>query len=353
MSPEQSRFVSRGSGENWTRNRNRKKLDEIALNPRMLVSVAQRDLSTTVLGQEINFPVMCAPAGGQCGSHPEGERATASAAGAAGTVMALPVGSGYSIEEVAVAASGPLWFQHIHYNDGITEEFLPRLKPAGYTAVMLTVDALGPFPLNVVVSRKVPNLGKMFGSLSERPDLLDDHGLVRWEPPNITWDRLDWLRSLSGDLPLVIKGIRNVEDALQCVEHGIDAIVVSNHGGRQLDHGQGTLDMMPEIVEAVDGKAQIVLDGGIQRGTDVIKAISMGADAVAIGKMQGWGLAAGGTAGLTRVLEILEEEIRIAMGLMGVTDVSQLSSNYICDATPVTSSHEMSSWVNMPDPRIK
>ena len=168
----------------------------------------------------------------------------------------------------------------------------------------------------------------------------------------MTWDSIDRIKPEAG-LPFMLKGIATAEDARLAVEHGADVVWVSNHGGRQLDHGQGTLEMMPEIVEAVDGRAQIVLDGGIQRGTDVIKAISMGADAVAIGKMQGWGLAAGGTAGLVRVLEILEEEIRIAMGLMGVTDLSQLSSNYICDAIPVTSSHEMSSWVNMPDSRIK
>ena len=332
MSPEQSRFVSRGSGENWTRNRNRKKLDEIALNPRMLVSVAQRDLSTTVLGQEINFPVMCAPAGGQCGSHPEGERATASAAGAAGTVMALPVGSGYSIEEVAVSASGPLWFQHIHYNDGITEEFLPRLKPAGYTAVMLTVDALGPFPLNVVVSRKVPNLGKMFGSLSERPDLLDDHGLVRWEPPNITWDRLDWLRSLSGDLPLVIKGIRNVEDALQCVEHGIDAIVVSNHGGRQVDGGLSAIEILPQIVDAVDDKLEVYLDSGVRSGLDVFRALALGARSVFVGRALHWGLAYDGEAGVLRALNILRGEFDLVLAFSGCTKVEQIGPGHIVTA---------------------
>ena len=194
MAPTQRDFVRRGTGGNWTRDRNRAKLDEIAVNPRLLVSIADRDLSTTVLGQEISFPVMCAPAGGQCGSHPDGELATARAAGAAGTLMALPISSGYGLEEVADAATGPIWFQHIHYNDGVSEELLPRLKPAGYSAVVLTVDVLGPFPLRAHASPEPGDMAPMFGSLRDRPDLLDEHGTVRWEPPNITWDRLDWLR---------------------------------------------------------------------------------------------------------------------------------------------------------------
>ena len=144
MSPDLIRFVRRGAYGNWTVDRNRRKLDEIAVNPRLLRDVSGRDLSTTVLGQGISFPVMCAPAGGQCFSHPDGELATARAAEAAGTLMALPVGSGYSIEEVVAAASGPIWFQHIHYSDAVSEAFLPRLKPAGYSAMVLTVDARGP-----------------------------------------------------------------------------------------------------------------------------------------------------------------------------------------------------------------
>ena len=172
MSRERREFVSRGYGGNWTRDRNLAKLDELALNPRLLTAVNNRDLSTTVLGHEISFPVMCAPAGGQCGSHPDGELATARAAGAAGTIMALPVGSGYSIEEVAQAATGPLWFQHIHYSDGVTKEFLPRLKPAGYATVVLTVDTLGPFPLDANVSREIPDRAKMLRqpAPSARPD---------------------------------------------------------------------------------------------------------------------------------------------------------------------------------------
>jgi 4-hydroxymandelate oxidase len=329
MAPEQRDFVRRGSGENWTRDRNRAKLDEIAFNPRWLVPVADRDLSSTVVGQEISFPVMCAPAGAQCGSHPEGERATARAAGAAGTVMALPVGSGFSIEEVAEVSTGPLWFQHIHYNDGVSEEFLPRLKPAGYTALILTVDVLGPFPLDADVSRKIPDVGKMFGSLSDRPDLLDHHGLARWEPPNITWDRLDWIRSLSDGLPLVIKGIRNVEDAVQCVEHGVDGIVVSNHGGRQVDGSLSAIEILPQIADAVGDRLEVYLDSGVRTGLDVFRAIALGARAVYVGRPVHWGLAYDGEAGVLRALNILRGEFDRVLAFSGCTSVDQIGRHHV------------------------
>ncbi len=150
----------------------------------------------------------------------------------------------------------------------------------------------------------------------------------------------------------MLKGVATAEDAALAVEHGVNVIWISNHGGRQLDHGQGTMDMLPEIVDAVAGRADIVLDGGIQRGGDVLRALALGAKAVAIGKLQGWGLGAAGVEGLVRVLEILEEEIVVAMALLGVTSIDQLSPKYMCEAEAVTPPHEMSTWVNMPNPRI-
>jgi glycolate oxidase len=136
------------------------------------------------------------------------------------------------------------------------------------------------------------------------------------------------------------------------VEHGVDVIWVSNHGGRQLDHGQGTMDMLPEIVDVAGGKTEIIVDGGVLRGTDVLKAVALGARAVAIGKLQGWGLAADGTDGVVRVLEILEEEIRVSMGLLGITSIDQLTPARVCKAEATTLPHEMSAWVNMPGGRI-
>ena len=317
MAPTQRDFVRRGTGGNWTRDRNRTKLDEIAVNPRLLVSIADRDLSTTVLGHQISFPVMCAPAGGQCGSHPDGELATARAAGAAGTLMALPISSGYGLEEVANAATGPLWFQHIHYNDGVSEELLPRLKPAGYSAVVLTVDVLGPFPLGAHASPEPGDMAPMFGSLRDRPDLLDEHGTVQWEPPNITWDRLDWLKTLSGDLPLVVKGIRNVEDAALCVEHGVDGIVVSNHGGRQFDGGLSAIEILPQVADAVGDGLEVYMDSGVRSGLDAFRAMALGARAVFVGRPVHWGLAYAGEDGVRRALEILRGQLDRVLAFSG------------------------------------
>jgi glycolate oxidase len=149
----------------------------------------------------------------------------------------------------------------------------------------------------------------------------------------------------------MVKGVATVEDALLCIEHGVEVIWVSNHGGRQLDHGLGSMDVLPEIVQAVDGRADVILDGGIQRGSDIVKAVALGAKCVAIGRLQAWGLGAAGQPGCLRMLEILENEIISAMGLMGVTSLDQLSDRYVCRAEPVIPPHEMSMWANMPTPQ--
>ena len=150
----------------------------------------------------------------------------------------------------------------------------------------------------------------------------------------------------------MLKGIATAEDAKIAVDHDVEVVWVSNHGGRQLDHGQGTMEMLPEIADAVDGKAEIVLDGGVQRGADILKAVALGATTVALGKLQGWGLAADGQAGITRMLEILEDEITVAMALLGVTSIDQLDPSYVCEAESVIPAHEMSAWTNMPGNRI-
>jgi glycolate oxidase len=180
----------------------------------------------------------------------------------------------------------------------------------------------------------------------------------RWLPPSrrgvgyeyragLTWETLDAIKEMAG-LPFILKGVATAEDAALAVAHGVGTIYVSNHGGRQLDHGRATIDMLPEIVAAVGGKAEILLDGGIVRGSDVLKAIALGARAVAIGKLQGWGLAAAGQAGLVRVLEILKSEIVTTMALLGVTRLDQLSKNYLDQVQPLSPAHEMSAFPHMP-----
>jgi glycolate oxidase len=168
----------------------------------------------------------------------------------------------------------------------------------------------------------------------------------------LTWEMADAIKKIAG-MPLIIKGIATAEDAKLAVEHGVDVIYVSNHGGRQLDHGRGTIDTLPEIVEAAGGKADIILDGGVTRGTDIVKALALGAKAVTIGKLQGWGLGAGGAAGLVRVLELLEEELVVDMALLGVTRVHQITPAYVSKAAPVTFPHEMSAFVHIPGGQLR
>jgi isopentenyl diphosphate isomerase/L-lactate dehydrogenase-like FMN-dependent dehydrogenase len=162
----------------------------------------------------------------------------------------------------------------------------------------------------------------------------------------LTWEMADAIKKMAG-MPLIIKGIATAEDAKIAVEHGVDVIYVSNHGGRQLDHGRGTIETLSEIVEAAAGKAEIVLDGGVTRGTDIVKALALGAKEVTIGKLQGWGLGAGGASGLVRVLELLEEELTIDMALLGVTNIAQINRSHVCPAVPVALAHEMSAFPYM------
>ena len=228
---------------------------------------------------------MIAPAGSQRDVHPDGERATAAAAGAMGTLYALPTGSGYSIEEVAEVATGPLWFQLYHFDDEVTELLVTRAKAAGFKAVCLTIDTPTPSPKE----RDLRNAhartpGLYWGSLRDRMDLVERRevgipDMADWTPPGytgLTWDRLDWLKDLTG-LPLVVKGIRTIEDAVMCAEYGADGIVVSNHGGRQLDGTRASIETLPEIADAVGDNLEIYLDSGVRRGLDVLKAIALGA----------------------------------------------------------------------------
>ena len=332
-------YLVGGSESETTMRRNRLGLDRIAFRPRILVDVSQIDPSGSILGHPLRIPVMLAPIGSVQSFTPEGAVASTRAAGEFGTLHVVSSSTQPSLEETAAATSAPKIFQL--YVDGDmhwVEDILGRAKAAGYVALALTVD-------NALYSRR------------ERPMI------HRWLPPtrrnppeakyraSLTWDTMDRIKEIGG-LPFLLKGVATAEDAAIAVQHGVDAIWVSNHGGRQLDHGQATIDMLPEVVQAVNGKAQIVVDGGFQRGTDVLKAVAMGANAVAIGKLQGWGLGANGTAGVVRVLEILEAEMVVAMGLLGVTRLDQLGPAFLTSAEPVTFPHEMSQWVDLPEGRL-
>lgn len=324
-------YLSGGAESETTMRRNRMGFDTLALRPRVLVDVSKIDAQTTFLGQKLRIPVMMAPIGSLQTITPEGGVAVAKAAAEFGSMNFVSSVTQPSLEEIAASTNHPKIFQlYIRGDLSWCKDIVDRVKEAGYIALCLTVDTAH-------YSRR------------ERP-LLN-----RWQPPSrrtetgriyqamLTWDMANAIKEMAG-MPLIIKGIATAEDARLAVEHGVEVIYVSNHGGRQLDHGRGTIDTLPEIVEAAGGKADIILDGGVTRGTDVVKALALGAKAVTIGKLQGWGLGAGGAAGLVRVLELLEEEIQIDMALLGVTRVEELNPSYVCPALPVAFSHEMSAF---------
>ncbi len=330
-------FVDAASGDEITKRRNRSAFEDITINPNFLIDVGHRDLSVEVLGEKIAFPIMVAPAGGQRAVHPDGEQATAKAAGSVGTLYTLPTSSGYSIEEVAEVATGPLWFQIYHFNDLVTELLVTRAKAAGYKAICLTIDT----PIGSPKERDVRNdmvrrPGHFWGSLRDRPDLaaLREVGIpdmADWSPPGyagLTWDRLGWLKDLTG-LPLIIKGVRTVGDAIQAAEYGADAVVVSNHGGRQLDGTRSSIETLPEIASAVGDRLEVFLDSGIRRGLDVLKAIALGARAVLMGRPLFWGLAVNGEAGVRTALDILRVEFDRAMAYCGRTRIADIDRSLV------------------------
>jgi isopentenyl diphosphate isomerase/L-lactate dehydrogenase-like FMN-dependent dehydrogenase len=333
-------YLTGGAESETTMRRNRMGFDCLALRPRVLVDVSKVDTSTTFLGQKLRIPVMMAPIGSLQTITPEGGVAVAKAAAEFGTMNFVSSVTQPSLEDIAASTNHPKIFQ-LYIRGGLDwcAEIVGRVKKAGYIALCLTVDTAH-------YSRR------------ERP-LLN-----RWQPPSrhreagriyqamLTWEMADAIKKIAG-MPLIIKGIATAEDAKLAVEHGVDVIYVSNHGGRQLDHGRGTIDTLPEIVEAADGKADIVLDGGVTRGTDIVKALALGAKAVTIGKLQGWGLGAGGKEGLVRVLELLEEELIVDMALLGVTHIDQIRPNYVCSAQPVAFAHEMSAFCHIPGGQLR
>lgn len=314
---------------------NRRAWQQIALRPRVLVDVRERDLTTTVLGSRIAFPILTAPCGFNALAHPDGELAVARAVTAAGTIQVVSTAATYSLEEVATAApTGLRWFQLYCYRDrGITRSLVERAAAAGYRALCLTVDA--PF-----VGRRERDIRNCFGlPPGLRWKNLEAHGLDKMEAvgdgsalkkyieniwdAGLTWEAVEWLRDIS-PLPLVLKGVLTAEDARLAVAHGAQGIVVSNHGGRQLDGAVSTASVLSEIVEAVAGHVEVYVDGGIRRGTDVMKALALGARAVLIGRPYLWGLAADGESGVARVLELLRAELELGMGLSGMPNLASI-----------------------------
>ena len=321
-------YYRSGSEDERTLQANRAAYDQVRLRPRALVDVSSCDLHTSVLGTPVAMPILVAPTAYHCLAHPEGECATVQGVGAAGTLMSVSTLGTRSLEEVAAAAGGPLWFQLYVYKDRrVSEALIRRAEAAGYRALVLTVDTprLGQRERDVRNGFGLPAHLRManFADASDATAHIQEHGLSGLAvhanamfDAGLTWEALDWLRSVT-QLPIIVKGLVTAEDAALAVAHGAAALIVSNHGGRQLDGAVSTLEALPEVVAAVNGACEVFVDGGVYRGTDILKALALGARAVLVGRPILWGLAVNGAAGVTHVLLILRDELERAMALSG------------------------------------
>jgi isopentenyl diphosphate isomerase/L-lactate dehydrogenase-like FMN-dependent dehydrogenase len=329
-------YFAGGSGDERTLRANVEAFSRWHLRPRVLVDVGAVTTETTVLGREVSMPLLVAPTAFQRLAHPDGELATARAAAAAATVMCQSSLSSVTPAEVASAAPGArLWFQLYWSTDrGFTAELLAAVAEAGFEAVVLTVD----FP---VAGRRERDLRAAFALPDDlpvpnipvalqRPDFHAALGQI--VDATLTWHDLEWLRETCS-LPVLVKGVLTSEDALLAADHGTAGVIVSNHGGRQLDGAAASLDALPEVVEEVGDRVEILLDGGIRRGGDVLKALALGARAVLAGRAVVWGLAVEGEAGVTHVLELLRSEIALALTQLGCRSPTEVTRAHIGRAT--------------------
>lgn len=310
-------YFATGVADEVTLRANRTAFERLRLRPRVLVDVSTRDCATTVLGSPVSMPILAAPSAAHGLAHPDAERATAQGVGSAGTVMVAATESTATLEEIAAAATGPLWFQlYVYRNRRIAESLVRRAEDAGYRAIVLTVDLPVWARQERAMRSEERRIWPPFGNLLGLDDL---------DPYNLTWRDLAWLRSHTS-LPIVLKGILAAEDAALAVEHGVAGIVVSNHGGRALDGVPATIEALPEITAAVAGRCEVYLDGGVRRGTDVLKALALGARAVLIGRPILWGLAVDGAQGVQHVLELLRAELERAMTLSGSPTLAHIGN---------------------------
>jgi L-lactate dehydrogenase (cytochrome) len=348
MDERAANYVFAGAGSEETMGANREAFRRRRIVPRMLRDVAERDLSTTVLGSAMAAPLMLAPIGVQKVVHPDGELASARAAASLGIPMIASNASAFTLEEIAEASGdAPRWFQLYWPNDRrLTESFVSRAEAAGYSAIVVTVDTFIPgWKPRDLQQAWLPFLQGMgnanffqdpvFRAGLEKPPEEDvgaatGHYLGVYVNPSLTWDDLEWLRGQTS-LPILVKGIQHPGDAREAAKRGLDGVVVSNHGGRQIDGALASLDALPAIAEAADDDLAILFDSGIRGGSDAIKALALGADAVCLGRPYIWGLALEGQAGVETVLKMVLAELDLTMALCGYTAPSQLSRDALAD----------------------
>jgi len=330
-------FFSRGAGDEITLEDNSSAFDRIKFLPRVLKNVEKRSLSTTLLKQVIDFPLVIAPMAFQKLAHSDGEIATAKAAKEHNIIMVVSTCSTCSFEEIkAHTSASPLFQLYIYKDREITKSLIQLAELSGFVGIVLTVDA--PIygkrvkeihhPITLSPDFDIKNLQKAGLNLKDIPanELLDYISSLL--DPTISWNDIDWLRSITS-LPIILKGIMNPKDIRIAIEHNVDAVVVSNHGGRQLDTTLSSVDALKLLRDTIDGNMEIILDGGIRKGIDILKALALGAKAVMVGRPILWGLSTNGEEGVKRVLNILKSELDIAMALCGYTSINQISEEVL------------------------
>lgn len=329
-------YLMGGTETETTLRRNRQALDSLALRPRILRDVANVDTSTSFLGHRIRLPVMLAPIGSLQLIEAGGAVTAAEAAAAYQTIYFCSSVTSPGRDEVGAATNTPKVFQlYVRGDEAWIDEQVKLAIDAGFEMFCLTVDT-------AYYSRRERDLIKRWQPSARRGRGANGHIFQK----QLSWDNIKHFKD-THDIPLILKGIGTAEDAAIACEHGVECIHVSNHGGRQLDHGRGSVDVLPEVVDAVAGRASVIIDGGFLRGTDVIKALALGADAVCIGKLQGLGLAASGKDGLVHLLRLLEAEIRTSMALLGLHNFDEIDSSFVEEAESVIDPHQLSPYIHL------
>jgi len=332
MAPFAFDYFVGGASDEVTLRANIDAFDRFALRPRVFVDVSSIDPSTTMLGAPVSIPVAFAPTALHKLAHPDGEIASALACNEASALMCLSTLSSVSIEDVAEASTGPRWFQlYVHKERAVATDLVQRAVASGYSAIVVTVDLPVPgyrereYRQDFTTPEDARPVN--FGNTMTEQEF--NHYLVGLQDQTLTWDDLEWMREAAGDVPLVVKGILTAEDAVLAVEHGVEGIMVSNHGGRQLDRSPAAIDVLEEVVQAVGARAEVYLDGGVRRGADVLIALGLGARAVFIGRPFLYALATAGEAGVGRALQLIRAEIENSMALLGTPSIADIHRSHV------------------------
>ena len=327
-------YIFGGSGAEYTKRENLRAMEAVGIEPHFLSGVLKPDLSATILGHKLPFPIIVPPMGGHGLAHVSKEVGTAQAVAAVKTLMILSMQSNLSLEEVAMANPGPKWMQlYFPADRGYAREVIMRAKAAGYTAIVPTIDSTLAYPRdnNIRNDFRIPvSLGKGNAPLNER-DPVKAAQMMSVRKVDLNWDDMLWIKQETG-LPVVVKGVMSPVTAMQAVERGIDAVYVSNHGGRALDGVPAAITVLPRIADAVKGRVPIIYDSGIRRGQDVFRALALGADVVACGRPILYGLALGGHLGAQSVLEYLRDDLYIVMQLTGTPNIKSITRDHIAPA---------------------